>query len=166
MSGTPEWLRVLDDEPQFRPYEVLLKAGLRPTRQRLDLAGLIFGAPGRHLTAKELYQLAREANIGVALATVYNTLNQFADAALIKRIPVDRGLVYFDTDINAHHHFYVEEEDRIIDIGSDSISFSRFPELPDGYTAAAVEIVIHLRRCGRMRELADDAAPAELKSDQ
>lgn len=133
----------------LRPYEMLLKAGLRPTRQRLDLAGLIFGTPTRHLTAKELYQLAREADVSVSLATVYNALNQFADASIIKRIPVDRGLVYFDTDINAHHHFYVDGEDRIIDIGSDSISFLRFPEPLEGYAVAGVEIVIHLRRRDR-----------------
>lgn len=135
----------------LRPYEMLLKAGLRPTRQRLDLAGLIFGIPARHLTAKELYQLAREADVSVSLATVYNALNQFADASIIKRIPVDRGLVYFDTDINAHHHFYVDGEDRIIDIGSDSISFLRFPEPLEGYAVTGLEIVIHLRRRARIK---------------
>ncbi len=128
------------------PYEMLLKAGLRPTRQRLDLAGLIFGTPARHLTAKELYQLARKADVSVSLATVYNVLNQFAEASIIKRIPVDRGLVYFDTDINAHHHFYVDGEDRIIDIGSEVISLGGFSEIPDGYVISGVEIVIRLQR--------------------
>jgi Fur family iron response transcriptional regulator len=139
------------EQPMLRPYEILLKAGLRPTRQRLDLAGLIFGTPARHLTAKELYQLAREADVSVSLATVYNALNQFADASIIKRIPVDRGLVYFDTDINAHHHFYVDGEDRIIDVASDSISFLRFPESPEGYAVTGLEIVIHLRRRDRIK---------------
>ncbi|MBN8960244.1 MAG: transcriptional repressor [Rhizobiales bacterium] len=156
MSEHSESANAFRDGSSFRPYEILLKAGLRPTRQRLDLVGLIFGAPGRHLTAKELYQLAREAGMGVSLATVYNTLHQFSDAAIIKRIPVDRGVVYFDADVNAHHHFYVDGEDRIIDIDSNSISFLRFPELPDGCTVAGVEVVIHLRR--RIRDNAASAA--------
>lgn len=158
MGGFPESSDVFRERSMLRPYEILLKAGLRPTRQRLDLAGLIFGTSGRHLTAKDLYQLAREADISVSLATVYNALNQFADASIIKRIPVDRGLVYFDTDVNTHHHFYVGDEDRIIDIESDSISFLRFPELPDGYAVAGVEIVIHLRRRDRTQMLAGDVA--------
>lgn len=159
MGGFPESSDVFRERSMLRPYEILLKAGLRPTRQRLDLAGLIFGTSGRHLTAKDLYQLARESDISVSLATVYNALNQFADASIIKRIPIDRGLVYFDTDVNTHHHFYVGDEDRIIDIESDSISFLRFPELPDGYAVAGVEIVIHLRRRDRTQTLARDVAP-------
>lgn len=159
MDGPIKPSDAFQQERVLRPYELLLKAGLRPTRQRLDLVNLIFGTPGRHLTAKELYQLAREADVGVSLATVYNTLNQFADASIIKRIPVDRGLIYFDTDINAHHHFYVEGEHRIIDIESDSISFLRFPESLDGYVVAGVEIVIHLRRCERAQKYAGEPAP-------
>lgn len=149
MDGFSGSFDVFREQPMLQPYEMLLKAGLRPTRQRLDLAGLIFGASGRHLTAKELYQFARESDVSVSLATVYNALNQFADASIIKRIPVDRGLVYFDTDINAHHHFYVDGEDRIIDIGSDAISFGGFHEIPDGYVISGVEIVIRLQRCGQ-----------------
>ncbi|MDE0407557.1 MAG: transcriptional repressor, partial [Alphaproteobacteria bacterium] len=46
-------------------------AGLRPTRQRLGLARLLFAGPDRHVRAEELSREAREAGVRVSLATVY-----------------------------------------------------------------------------------------------
>ena len=52
-------------------------AGLRPTRQRIELAGLLFRDGDRHVTAESLHAEAVGAGIKVSLATVYNTLHQF-----------------------------------------------------------------------------------------
>ena len=57
----------------------LRTAGLRPTRQRLELAGLLFRDGDRHFTAENLHAEAQDAGIQVSLATVYNTLHQFTD---------------------------------------------------------------------------------------
>jgi Fur family iron response transcriptional regulator len=57
--------------------ERLQKVGLRPTRQRLALAEILFGSDERHVTAEELHAEAIAARVPVSLATVYNTLNQF-----------------------------------------------------------------------------------------
>src|SRR5574340_256514 len=59
-------------------------AGLRPTRQRLRLGWLLFGGGDRHVTAERLYEEALAARAPISLATVYNTLNQFTSAGLLK----------------------------------------------------------------------------------
>ena len=67
-----------------RPYSALVQrlkaAGLRPTRQRLALAKLLFDSGDRHVTAETLHEEALHRCIPVSLATVYNTLHQFTKA--------------------------------------------------------------------------------------
>ena len=59
-------------------------AKLRPTRQRVDLVGLLFRAGDRHVTAESLHAEATRAGVQVSLATVYNTLHQFTEAGLLR----------------------------------------------------------------------------------
>ncbi|MEQ8935098.1 MAG: Fur family transcriptional regulator [Amphiplicatus sp.] len=93
-----------------RPYsdaiERLRSVGLRPTRQRLALAKLLFDGRDRHLTAEKLHVEAQAAAIPVSLATVYNTLHQVTDAGLLREIAVDASRSYFDTNTSDHHHFF------------------------------------------------------------
>ena len=42
----------------------------------------------------------------MADGTVYNTLNQFTDAGLLRRVTVHKEYSLFDTNIEHHHHFY------------------------------------------------------------
>ena len=64
-----------------RSTQWLGRAGLRPTRQRLALAGLLVGdGQDRHITAESLFAAAVDAGEKVSLATVYNTLRAFCDA--------------------------------------------------------------------------------------
>ena len=86
----------------------LRAAGLRPTRQRLALARLLFEADDRHVTAEQLHGEAAAAAIPVSLATVYNTLHQFTTAGLLREVVVEPGRSYFDTNIDDHHHFFCE----------------------------------------------------------
>ena len=63
--------------------------GLRPTRQRVALAGLLFRPGDRHVTAEQLHQEALGENVRVSLATVYNTLHQFTEVGLLRQVAVD-----------------------------------------------------------------------------
>src|SRR5215470_7818789 len=94
----------------------LRAAGLRPTRQRLELAGLLFRDGDRHLTAESLHAEAQDVGVKVSLATVYNTLHQFTEAGLLRQVVVDASRSYFDTNVGDHQHFFIEEEGRLIDI--------------------------------------------------
>ena len=127
---------------------VLRMAGLRPTRQRVALAELLFGGPHRHVSAEQLHGEASEARVNVSLATIYNTLHQFHEAGLLREVAVDASRSYFDTDTSDHHHFYVEDEQRMIDIPASSVEFAALPAAPSGMKVSHVDVVIRVRKAG------------------
>ena len=126
--------------------EMLQAAGLRPTRQRMALGWLLFGKGARHLTAEMLYEEATHAKVPVSLATVYNTLNQLTDAGLLRQVSVDGTKTYFDTNVSAHHHFYLENSHELVDIPDPHLVLQKMPEVPDGYEIARVDMVVRLRK--------------------
>lgn len=131
-----------------RPYKKVLDrlraAGLRPTRQRLALAKLLFEGGDRHVTAEMLHGEARAASIRVSLATVYNTLHQFTAADLLREIVVDSQRSYFDTNMSDHHHFFHEKTNQLMDIPGDEIVISRIPPPPPGTVVKRVDIVVRI----------------------
>ncbi len=125
---------------------VLRMAGLRPTRQRMALAELLFSGPHRHVNAEQLHGEASQAGVQVSLATIYNSLHQFRQAGLLREISVDAARSYFDTDTTDHHHFFIEDEQRIEDIPSDSIKISGLPDAPEGMQVSHVDVIVRVRR--------------------
>jgi len=135
-----------------RPYanalEVLRAAKLRPTRQRLALARLLFeNGSNRHVTAEQLHDEAQRAAVLVSLATVYNTLHQFVSANLLREVVVNPGRSYFDTNTDDHHHFFFEDSGRLLDIASDSIRVSNLPKPPQG-EIKRVDVTIRVGKSG------------------
>ncbi len=122
----------------------LRSAGLRPTRQRLALARLLFESGNRHVTAETLHNEAQSEMIKVSLATIYNTLHQFTSAGLLREVVVDSGRSYFDTNTNEHYHFFDERDGRLIDIAGQEITLSGLPEAPDGRRVKRVDVIIRL----------------------
>ena len=137
---------------EHAPLEIrsmLRRSGLRPTRQRLALAKLLYGRGNRHISAEGLHEEAIANNFPVSLATVYNTLHQFTNAGLLRAVAVDGSKTYFDTNTVDHHHFFVEDDDIVIDIPQDRIGMGRVPEPPEGYEISRVDVVVRLRRISR-----------------
>ena len=124
----------------------LRHSGLRPTRQRVALAGLLFAKGDRHLTVEELHEEAVTAGVPVSLATVYNTLHQFTEARMIRVLAVEGAKTYFDTNVSDHHHFFVEGENEVLDIPVNNLQIGNLPEPPEGMEIAHVDVVIRLRR--------------------
>jgi len=124
--------------------QLLRRAGLRPTRQRMALGELLFGQGHRHATAEMLHQEAVAVGEGVSLATVYNTLHQFKRAGLLRELAIDSSKAYFDTDTSNHNHFFYEREGRLVDIPHDQIRVDGVPEAPDGMVVSHVDVVVRL----------------------
>jgi Fur family transcriptional regulator, iron response regulator len=125
----------------------LARGNLRPTRQRLALAGLLVGdGQDRHVTAEGLYALAAAAGEKVSLATVYNTLRAFCSAGLINEVVVDGARSYFDTRLDDHPHFYWEDSHALTDAPAEDISITRLPQAPAGMQVSRVDVVIRLKR--------------------
>lgn len=133
------------DRPFSQVLSRLRASGLRPTRQRMALAKLLYDCDGfRHVTAEALHEEAHMMNTRVSLATVYNTLHQFTSAGLLREIVVDSGRTFFDTNIFDHHHFFYEKDGQLEDIAYDNLSLSCLPEPPAGTRVARVDIIIRV----------------------
>lgn len=132
-----------------RPYaplvERLKQAGLRPTRQRLALAKLLFDPGNRHISAEQLHAEAQGANVRVSLATVYNTLHQFTEQGLLREVVVEAGRSYFDTNTGDHHHFYFEATGELQDVAGSAVEVARLPSPPAGQRLERVDVVIRLQ---------------------
>ncbi len=146
-----------DGQPEFCPVEKacdgchshcknLRKAGLRPTRQRVALAELLFNQGDRHISAELLFDEAQKAKIPVSLATIYNTLHQFTEAGLLKAISIDSSKTYFDTNTGDHHHFFLEDSQEVVDMPEGFISVANLPSPPDGTEIASIDVVVRVRK--------------------
>lgn len=135
-----------DRRPWARYEGVLRQYGLRPTRPRMILGWILFAKGDRHVTAEMLHGEAIEAKVPISLATVYNTLNQFTEAGLLRQISVDGSKAFFDTNPSDHHHFFIQGEEALFDIPSAESLLDRMPEAPEGFEIARVDVVVRLRR--------------------
>jgi Fur family transcriptional regulator, iron response regulator len=129
--------------------ERLRQAGLRPTRQRVALARLLFDSSDRHVTAEQLHGEALSAAIRVSLATVYNTLHQFTAAGLMREVVVEPGRSYFDTNIDDHHHFFCESTGHLQDIPGELVRVGKLPLPPAGAQIQRVDVIIRIRQDAR-----------------
>jgi Fur family iron response transcriptional regulator len=125
---------------------LLRRASLRPTRQRVALATLLFGNGDRHVTAEILHEEAVKVGERVSLATVYNTLHQFERAGLLREIAIGGQRAYFDTNISNHNHFFVEAEGRLVDIPGSAIRVDGLPEPPQHLKVSHIDVVVRLVR--------------------
>ena len=123
----------------------LQSSGLKPTDQRVRVAEILMTAP-THMTAEQILAAVREGGERVSKATVYNTLKVLADTGLVRQIHLDPERSVYDSTRTPHHHFHNVETGELRDISPEEIEFSRFPALPEGMEAEAVEVVVRLRK--------------------
>ena len=123
---------------------VLEAHGAKVTRQRLALADILFARP-QHLSADGLLEAALAAGVDVSKATVYNTLNLFAECGLVREVNVDGIRVYYDSTTRPHHHYFNVDTGELTDLPDDAVRFLEMPELPEGTEAAGLELVVKIR---------------------
>ena len=120
-------------------------AGVRPTRQRVDLCRAIFGAGDRHFTAEMLYQETRSIHFAPTLGTIYNTLNEFARCGLLREIAIYDAKLWYDTKTGPHFHFYREDTEELSDIPDEWLPKIDIPA-PEGMRIAAIDVIVRLKR--------------------
>ena len=139
---------MVDTTRHNRPYSGMIaklkQAGLRPTRQRIALAKLLFEKDDRHVSAEDLHEEARAAGVSVSLATIYNTLHQFTESGLMREVVVEAGRSYFDTNTGDHHHFFHEDTGLLEDIPSDQINVAELPSAPSGTAVSRVDVIVRV----------------------
>ncbi|MDN5696699.1 MAG: transcriptional repressor [Rubrobacter sp.] len=83
----------------------LREAGLRVTVQRRAVWSAFERAHSGHLTAEEIFGLAREELPELARATVYNSLSELVRAGMLQVVE-GRGALLYDRNLDPdHHHF-------------------------------------------------------------
>jgi Fur family iron response transcriptional regulator len=124
--------------------QILEERGAKVTSQRVALAKILFSRP-QHLSAEALLDLALQAGVRVSKATVYNTLNLFAECGIVREVNVDGTKIYYDSTITPHHHLYNVDTGELTDLPMDAVSLTELPELPAGTEAVGVELIIKIR---------------------
>ena len=122
----------------------LENGGLRPTKQRMVLAKLLFEKGKRHVSAEELYDEVRKENRKISLATVYNTLKQFTKLGIIKEIVVDQNKSLYCNDYKSHYHLYIEDEGKVVDIPTENINLD-VPSIPACLNLHNIDVIVRVR---------------------
>ncbi len=125
-------------------FQLLVEHNIRPTTIRKAIAAMLFDGEDRHVSVDDVIEMAKKANIKTSVASVYNTLNRFATAGLLSRVCVDLNRVFFDTNLSQHHHFYFEDEGRLVDIPADNLKVSGLPQLPKGRAVKSIEVMVRI----------------------
>ena len=119
--------------------------GIRPTAQRVRIAALLLASP-QHLSAEQILATLRAAGARVSKATVYNTLNLFAERGVIRQLSVDGARTWFDSNVAPHYHFHDMDTGALVDVPVPEVEFARLPKLPEGMEMAGIDLVIRVRK--------------------
>ena len=145
---------VLQMEMRVKPQEQAIDAfirrkleaaGVRPTRQRIDLGRVIFAGGDWHFTAETIYQRTRSIRFAPTLGTIYNTLNEFARCGLLREIAIYDAKLWYDTKTGPHFHFYSEDSEELSDI-PDALRPTVDIPAPEGMLIAAVDVIVRLKK--------------------
>ena len=89
---------------------LLRKAGLKVTNQRMMVLDIIASHPAEHLTAEEIYDLAKVNSPEIGLATIYRTVQVLLELHVIEKVTFDDGFARYELNGeetgsgHRHHH--------------------------------------------------------------
>ncbi|GAB6099125.1 Fur family transcriptional regulator [Halanaerocella petrolearia] len=98
--------------------ELLAAKNYKLTSQRKLILQILLEHQGEHLSAEEIYQILKEEESGIGLATVYRTLELFCDLGIIQQLNFDEDRRRYELENekhNHHHHLVCEECGQVIE---------------------------------------------------
>ena len=119
--------------------------GIKPTRQRMIIAGFLFSRP-QHVTAEQILGQVNAGKERVSKATVYNTMNLFVRQGLVRDVLVDPERVFYDSNMAPHHHLYWEEDGELVDVDPAALQVRGRPDLPADVDVVSTEVIVRVRR--------------------
>ena len=84
-------------------FKTLSSLNIKPTSQRIDIAEIMF-CKDQHLSAEDIITILNNSDSSISRATVYNTLNLFAEKGLVRRVVIDSSKIYYDSKTTPHSH--------------------------------------------------------------
>jgi Fur family ferric uptake transcriptional regulator len=148
----------MDAQPAIAPPALLTRLrerGWRVTPQRRAVAEALNG-DHVHLTADEVHKRARAILPEVALATVYNTLNELVAMGEVAEVRYAPGPSRYDPNVGPapHHHLLCTSCGALLDVDATGVAV---PELGaaerQGFSVDGVEVVFR-GTCASCRDLA------------
>ena len=110
------------------------------TKQR-QLILEILNHSDRHLTADEIFFLAKLKMPSIAMATIYNNLNAMHEAGMINRLHIDGTADCFDKIVEPHDHLLCDRCGKITDLHLPSLSKSIEDTL--GFEIETYDLTVH-----------------------
>ena len=80
-------------------------AGLRVTRGRLEVLGLLEDAP--HSDAESIHALLRDVDPDISIQSVHNILSALASAGLVRRIEPAKSAARYERRLGDNHHHVI-----------------------------------------------------------
>ena len=106
--------------------KILREKGVKVTKQRVLVLGILSACPDKHFTAEEIYDLVKAEYPEMGLATVYRTIQLLNELGLIDRISFDDGAVRYEIGSapdreqkHRHHHLICRRCGRVFSFQED-----------------------------------------------
>lgn len=106
---------ILPQQLRDRLSEALEQGGLRSTRQREEVFGLLMDSRD-HPTADEVYVRAKKDMPTISLATVYNCLETLVTCGLVRQVNFEREPTRYCANLREHAHLFDTTTGKIEDI--------------------------------------------------
>lgn len=101
--------------------DILAENGLKVTPQRVAVYEAI-SKMHNHPTADNVIDFIKRKYPNIAIGTVYNTLETFAQKGIINRIKTNGDVMRYDAMLQRHHHLYSADSRRIEDFYDEELN--------------------------------------------
>tara|TARA_B100001250_G_scaffold315783_1_gene278096 strand:- start:272 stop:718 length:447 start_codon:yes stop_codon:yes gene_type:complete len=125
-------------------FKTLSSLDIKPTSQRIDIANIIL-CKDQHLSAEDIITVLKDNGSNISRATVYNTLNLFAEKGLVQPVVIDSSKIYYDSKTTPHSHYYNIDTGEISDFEFENLKISPLPELPENTFQDGIDIVVRVK---------------------
>lgn len=87
--------------------EILSNTGYKVTDQRLRILEILLEHTDKHMSAEEIYDIVKEENRDIGLATVYRALDLFEELNIIHKLNFGDGRSRYELKEEEHHHHHL-----------------------------------------------------------
>lgn len=107
-------LKIIEEKLKENQYKL--------TPQRRAILDVLLTEQSKHLSTEEIYELIKEKNPNIGLATVYRTLQLFTDYDIIKKMDFGDGCYRYELSEeqkHQHHHLICIKCGKILEFDND-----------------------------------------------
>ena len=87
--------------------QILANSGYKITNQRKRILEIILDNTHKHMSAEEIYEIIKDENLDVGLATVYRALELFEELQIVHKMNFGDGRSRYELKEEDHHHHHL-----------------------------------------------------------